>query len=156
MKLAQETLCEEIKKKPTSLFQFLNEEDYSLIPCYLEEKRMKAGEILCTEGDSCDFIAFIISGRLEIGKKTEYGEKQVILAIYGEGSMIGESSVIDELPISVTAIALEDTTLGILSRENLNKLLDSNPTVGLKFLKGMYLTVTIRLRKSFERLASIL
>jgi CRP/FNR family transcriptional regulator, cyclic AMP receptor protein len=53
----------------------------------------------------------------------------------------------------VTAVALEDGSLAIITQENLDKLIDTNPGLGAKLLKGMLITVSDRLRKSFDRLA---
>jgi len=49
-------------------------------------------------------------------------------------------------------VALEDVYLAIITQENLDKLIDTKPGVGAKLLKGMLLTVSDRLRKSFDRL----
>jgi hypothetical protein len=43
-------------------------------------------------------------------------------------------------------------SIAIITQENLDKLIDTNPIVGAKLLKGMLLSVSDRLRKSFDRL----
>jgi len=149
-----EKLCLEMKQE-LSLFHFLEEEDLVDLPCYFDLRELKAGETLCREGDPCEFVAFIVSGRLEVKKQTEFEGKQVILGVYSKGSIVGELCILDGQPRALTAVAIEDTTLVTLSRESFDRLLREHPELGVKFLKGMLVTVSIRLRKSFDRLASI-
>ncbi|NIS73824.1 MAG: cyclic nucleotide-binding domain-containing protein [Deltaproteobacteria bacterium] len=142
-------------KKELSLFPYFKEEDLADLPCFFDLVKVSAGETVCKEGDLCDFVAFIISGRLEITKETEFPGKHVVIGVYSSGSVMGELCLLDNHPRAVTAVALEDTTLVTLSRENFNLMLEAFPESGVKFLKGMLLAVSIRLRKSYDRLAAI-
>ena len=54
----------------------------------------------------------------------------------------------------VTALALEDVSLAIITHENLDKLIAINPGLGAKLLEGMLLTASDRLRKSFDRIVA--
>jgi CRP-like cAMP-binding protein len=55
----------------------------------------------------------------------------------------------------VTARALDDTDLLVITHENFEKLTEEHPELGVKLLKGMLLAVSTRLRKSYDRLAAI-
>jgi CRP-like cAMP-binding protein len=81
--------------------------------------------------------------------------KQVLVGVYSPGTIVGELCLIDQRPRAVSAVAMEDTALLILTRDNLDKLVETHPRLGAKLLEGMLLAVSIRLRKAFERLASI-
>ena len=72
----------------------------------------------------------------------------VIMGIYGKGALC----ILDDSIKKVTAVALEDVSLAIITQANLDKLIDTNPSLGAKLLKGMLLIVSDRLRKSFDRL----
>jgi hypothetical protein len=61
--------------------------------------------------------------------------------------------ILDDSLRTVTAAAREDVTLALITQENLDKLIDTNPELGARLLKGMLLTVSSRLRQSFDRLA---
>ncbi len=142
-------------KNELSFFPFLEEEDLAGMPCYFEPREIRAGEVLCREGDPCDFVAFIVSGRLEIKKQTEFKGKEFVLGIYAAGSMVGELCIIDDHPRPYSAVALEDCQLIRMSKENFEKMLVEEPGLGAKFLRGLLLSSSIRLRKSFDRMASI-
>jgi len=149
-----EELCLRMKSE-LSLFRFLSEADMAELPCFFDLMEVEEGETVCREGDSCEFLAFIVAGRLEIRKETEFKGKTVILGVYSKGSIVGELCILDNAPRAITAVALEKTTLVVLSRENLDKQLDEHPNVGVNLLKGLMLAVSIRLRKSFDRLAAV-
>jgi CRP/FNR family transcriptional regulator, cyclic AMP receptor protein len=131
-----------------SVFNFLSDEDLKKLSTFFESKNIPEGEALWKAEDPFDYIAFIASGRVEIKKETEFGGKNVIMGIYSRGALC----ILDESLKKVTAVALEDVSLAIITQENLDKLIDTNPGLGAKLLKGMLLTVSDRLRKSFDRL----
>lgn len=153
MKQIPEDLCLNMRKE-LSLFNFLSKDDVVDLACYFELKKATAGEVLWREEDVCDYVGFIASGRLEIKKETEFKGKQVMLGVYSKGAIVGELCILDGHPRVVTAVALEDVTLVLLTRENFEKLLEEHPALGIKFLKGMLLSMSLRLRKSFDRLVA--
>lgn len=142
-------------KKDLRFFRFLSDVDISILTPYFECRQVSAGDVLWHEGDRTQFTAFIMSGRVEEKKNTEFDGRQVVIGVYSAGAVIGEFSLIDEIPQAVTAVCLEDAQLLLLPKNNLEKLLNEHPQVGIKFLKGILVAMSIRLRKSFERLAAI-
>jgi CRP/FNR family cyclic AMP-dependent transcriptional regulator len=61
-----------------SVFRFLCEENFAELAGYFQYKTVKSGEVLWVEGDPCDYVAIISSGRVEIKKKTEFEGKYVV------------------------------------------------------------------------------
>jgi CRP/FNR family cyclic AMP-dependent transcriptional regulator len=137
-------------KGKKSAFNFLSDEDFENLSSFFECKDIPAGETLWKEEDPFDYIAIIVSGRVEIKKETEYKGKNVILGIYSKGALC----ILDDSLRKVTAVALEDVSLAIITRENVDKLIAIYPGLGAKLLKGMLLTVSDRLRKSFDRIVT--
>jgi CRP/FNR family transcriptional regulator, cyclic AMP receptor protein len=131
-----------------SVFNFLSDEDLRNISTFFESKHIPEGETLWKAEDPFDYIAFIVSGRVEIKKEAEFGGMNVIMGIYSKGALC----ILDDSLRKVTAVALDDVSLVIITQENLDKLIATNPGLGAKLLKGMLLTVSDRLRKSFDRL----
>jgi CRP-like cAMP-binding protein len=136
-------------KEEKSVFNFMSDEDLRNLSAFFEIKNIPAGKILWEKEDPYDYMAFIVSGRVEIMKETEFEGRELIVGIYSKGALC----ILDDSLRTVTAKALEDVTLAIITQKNLDKLIDTNPESGAKLLKGMLLTVSIRLRKSFDRLA---
>ena len=71
-------------KDDLSAFCFFGSDDAKVLSGYFECRNVKAGETLWKEGDICDYVAFITSGRLEVKKETEFEGKPVIV---GKGAM---------------------------------------------------------------------
>jgi len=136
-----------------SVFSFLCEENLAELSGYFQSKTVKTGEILWEEGDPCDYVAIISSGRVEIKKKTEFEGKYVVVGIYNRGAVVGVLCFLNGSPRAVTAVALEEVSLMVITPDNFEKLITAKPDLGIRLLKGMLLSVSIRLRKSFERLA---
>jgi CRP/FNR family transcriptional regulator, cyclic AMP receptor protein len=154
VKETTERICARMKGE-LAAFHFLQGEDITELAPFFLCRQVHAGEVLWHEGDPCNFMAFIVEGRIDIKKETEFKGKQIIVGVYGKGSIVGELCLLDGSSRAVSAVALTDTDLLILSRENLEQLLELHPRMGVKLLKGMLLAVSIRLRKSFDRLATI-
>lgn len=136
-------------KEEKSVFNFLNDEELHNLSAFFEIKHIPAGETLWKKEDPYDYIAFIVSGKVEIKKETEFEGKDLVVGIYTQGALC----ILDDSLRAVTAEAVEDVTLAIITQKNLDKLIDTNSKLGAHLLKGMLLTVSIRLRKSFDRLA---
>jgi CRP-like cAMP-binding protein len=133
-----------------SVFNFMSDEDLKNLSAFFEKKNVLAGETLWKEKDPFDYIAFVVSGRVEIKKKGEFGGMNVIMGIYSKGALC----ILDDSLKKVTAVALEDVSLAIITQENLDKLIATNPGLGARLLKGMLLTISDRLRKSFDRIVT--
>lgn len=142
-------------KKDLRFFRFLSDVDITILTPYFECRQVVAGDVLWREGDHTQFAAFVMSGRIEEKKNTEFDGRQVVIGVYSEGAVIGEFGLIEDFPQAVTAVCLEDAQLLLLPKSSLEKLLIEHPQVGIKFFKGVLVAMSIRLRKSFERLAAI-
>lgn len=147
-------LCR-IGKNRLRFFHFLDEEDAYLLSDYFTCFGAVANEVIWREGEEETYVAFLTSGKLEETKSTEFADKQLVTGVYTEGAILGELGILLDRHRGFTVVALEDSDLLILSRENFDRLTLEHPEVGVKLLKGMLFAVSTRLRKSFERLASI-
>ncbi len=152
--VCKERLCGRMKQE-LKFFNFLAEEDLEEAADYFECHQLTAGQTLWQEGESGNFAAFIISGRIEINKKTAFGGKPIVVGIYSRGAIAGESSLMEKNLRSETAVALDQVDMILLTQENYGKLIAERPDIGLKLLEGILVTVSRRLRRSFERLAAI-
>ncbi|MBF0431151.1 MAG: protein kinase [Fibrobacteria bacterium] len=89
----------------------------------------KAGEVIFREGDVGDFAFIIESGRVEILKLHE--GKHKALAILEKNQIVGELAIFSQCSRTASARALEETTIRILGRAEVEKELDKiSPWVG--------------------------
>ncbi len=153
MEDVNEELCACLKDK-IDTFSFLCLEDLKEISDFFKCRTVPAGNTLWREGDPCDYVAIIVSGRVKIQKETGLKGNHVVLGIYGEGTFVGELCILDDNPRTVTAVALDDTSLVLIMRESFEQLNTKYPELGGKLMKGMLLSVSKRLRGAFDRLVS--
>ncbi len=73
------------------------------------------GEVLFSEGDAGDRAYVVRSGRLEISRR--FGSADVVIAIDGPGTIVGEMALIDDEPRSATVRALDPTELTVVPKE---------------------------------------
>jgi len=149
-----QVLCEKMRRE-LRCFSFLSEVELDQISPYFNCRMVAARNDLWRSGEGDGYLAFIVSGRVELKVDTEFPGKQVVVGVFGRGAVVGTSSVLDDSPRSTTARALEDTGLVLLTRENFEALLTDCPQVGIKLLKGVLLSESRRLSKAYARLASL-
>jgi CRP-like cAMP-binding protein len=142
-------------KQELRCFSFLSDVELGEINSYFSCLMLPARGHLWRSGDADDFLAFIISGKIELKVDTEFPGKQVVVGVFSRGAVIGSNSVLNHHPRTSTARALEDAGLVLLSRESFEALLAAHPQTGIKLLKGMLLSETHRLGCAYARLASI-
>ena len=142
-------------REDLNAFTFLSQDDLKKASAFFQGRRFSSGEILWEEGDPCEYLAFIVSGRVQVKKKTKLKGNQVVLGIYSQGAYVGALCILDGSPRAVTAEAIEDLSVVVISRENFNKLSMKHPDIGNALMKGMLMAVSKRLKNSFNRLVAI-
>jgi CRP-like cAMP-binding protein len=95
-----------------------------------------AGEVIFSENDEGDTAYIIVHGRVEVLKMLD--GKPVHLAYLGAGEPFGEMGVIDEKPRSATVVAVEETVVRELHRDDLFQILQAHPEVALRLLKVLF------------------
>lgn len=136
-------------------FRFLDEGQLETVVAYLERVHLPAGEVLFEEGDKGDFFAIIAGGRLEAKKKTEFAGNQIMMAVLGKGTFVGELAMVDDQPRAATVRAIEDTDLFVLRRDRFKALTAEHPDVGIRIYQAISRILSIRLRTLGERFADI-
>lgn len=114
---------------------------------YLEAYRARCGNTVFVEGEQAGYMCLIVDGLLQIVKESPSGHSRELSRV-GVGKTIGEMSIIDGMPHSASAIATETTTLAVLTKENLLRLLDDYPQVAGKILCNIAEFLSQRLRET--------
>ena len=136
-------------------FSFLSEDDLKKVSEFFQHRTFRAGDILWEEGTPCEYVAFIVSGRVQVKKKTEFKRNKVVLGVYNKGSYVGALCLLDGSPRAVTAEALDDVCVIVITPESFDKLSKSYPEIATAIMKGMMLAISKRLKKSFDRLVAV-
>ena len=96
--------------------------------------RLAAGEILFRAGASDDGCYRIDEGLLKVTIVSGSGAER-ILVFLGQGAIVGELSLIDQLPRSATVMAVRDSTLCVLSRTEFEAFAEKHPEVYKSLVK---------------------
>jgi EAL domain-containing protein (putative c-di-GMP-specific phosphodiesterase class I)/CRP-like cAMP-binding protein len=110
-----------------------------------------AGVYLFHQGDAGDCAFIVEKGMIEV-YVTRY-EQKMIIAKLGPGSLLGEMSIIDDLPRSASAIALEPSEVIVIPADHVKQKIEySDPTVRffLKVIMERYRDMHARLMQVFE------
>ena len=121
--------------KETSLFKELSEEALNAVAGKGLVKNYSKDEALMRKGDPADSFFVILKGSLKIVTTDSKGDEIIINKVDG-GETIGELALIDQLPRSAGAIALEDVEALELTRDSFFELLDERLDVSLGILRG--------------------
>lgn len=150
----QQSQCA-LMKRNLHFFHFLGEDDVDLLSPYFSCRSLDTGDNLWVEGDDSEFVAFIVSGRIEGKKETEFRNKQVVVGVFGKDSLIGIFSILSDGPRPITTTALEPSKVLLLNKKGFDEINQRHPELGGRLMKGMLFCVTMRLRQSYQRLAAI-
>lgn len=89
---------------------------------------LAADAVLFLEGDPGDGCYRVEQGLLKISVISSTGGER-ILAIMGPGAVVGELSIIDELPRSASVTAIRDSQLSFISRQQFATVAKTHPEV---------------------------
>ena len=90
--------------------------------------QLAADAVLVLEGDRGDGCYRVDRGLLKVSVISSTGGER-ILAILGPGAVVGELSILDELPRSASVTAIRDSQLSFISRQQFAVVAKAHPEV---------------------------
>jgi CRP-like cAMP-binding protein len=135
----------------SQFFADFTREDIDVLASYMHIYRAKPQQTLIQEGDIGDYLLMIIDGEVEIYKTNLLGGQQFMTSVKA-GTTLGEMSMIDGAPRFATCIALRRTTFGVLTRDNMGRIIHDNPGLGAKILIKLVTLLSQRLRQTSAQL----
>ena len=133
--------------KNLPLFGELEDGDMREIWEQVHTRTYKKGNIILFEEDPGDSLFIINEGKVKITRLSEEG-KEVILSILGEGEFFGEMSLLDGESRSANVIALSDSEVFILKRQDFLEIIHKNPQIAITLLEEL----ARRIRKSDQQI----
>lgn len=132
------------------LFKSLDAAELAHFGLLVREKSYPKGSVILFEDDPGDALFVVRAGRVKVVLVAEDG-REVILGILGVGEHFGELSLIDDQPRSAHVIAMEDSTLLVLRRDDFRKRVEANPSVAWSLLAEL----SRRLRRADGQIGSL-
>lgn len=132
----------EIFLKSIDLFDSLSLDDTKRLASLLKERSLKKGEVLFRKGDEGNTLYIVRKGSIKIVLPSRLGD-EVSPAIFAEGDFFGEMALLDGLPRSAHAVALEQTEILALNRKDFFAFLQNSE----RAIKAIFSYLSVRIRK---------
>jgi len=149
------------------LFAFLNEEQLDDLNATVRARRYPRGALIFMAGDPGTSLCLIETGRVKLGFTSGEG-REMLLDVFGPGEFFGELALLDGLPRSTDAVAIESTQILHVVREDFVRFLRQEHDAAIELLEVLsrrlrrdtqmmqdaaFLDVPARLARTLLRLA---
>jgi anti-anti-sigma regulatory factor len=136
------------------LLEGLSAEDLKRIEHHFVRRDCAGGEVLFQENDPGDRLCLLAQGAVEISIIVPGGARARIVT-NAEGSLFGDSALLDGRPRSATAQAVGDTVVFELSRAALADIADREPGIMIRLMTNLAKILSIRMRETNEILRQL-
>lgn len=136
--------------KRVPLFTDLSEAELARFSEVTREREYPKNSVILFEDDPGDALYIVSTGQVKVVLIGEDG-REVILSVLGDGDFFGEMALIDDEPRSAHVIAMRDSHLLVLRREDFQAQLEQQPQIALKVLR----VLVQRLRRADEKIGGL-
>lgn len=118
------------------LFAHVDDERLRAITAQMRPRRFRRGEVIFHQGDLGDSLQVVVSGSVKILLPSEEGDEAIITTLQ-PGDFFGELALLDGVPRSTSAQAIEPTETMSLSRDQFLRLLAEDPHINHALLGAL-------------------
>lgn len=118
------------------LFSVLTVNDLQDLATKFHSVRYRRGEAIFREGEPAERLFLTASGRVKLYLSSPRGS-ELLVAVVGRGHIFGELAVIDRGPRAMSARAMEDVVVFVLSADAFWTLLETRPALARRLLELM-------------------
>lgn len=126
------------------LFAGLEKKDLQQLAGACRERKYSSGTKLIKQGDTGVGLYVITDGTVHITRENDPDKAELDLGTVGPGNVLGEMSLLDDLPRSANVTAVSDVTALLLPVWEFRTTLRDHPDIALRLLA----TLSRRLRKA--------
>ena len=134
----------------SDLFRDLGEPEMTEIERTTTMSSCKRGTVFFAPEETGEVLFILKAGRVNLYRVTEEGKK-LVTATLEPGSVFGEMALAGQGMNGSFAEAAEDSTLCVMSRQDVQRVIQQYPSIALRLLEGM----ARRLDEAEERLADV-
>jgi CRP/FNR family transcriptional regulator, cyclic AMP receptor protein len=118
------------------LFEQLTEDDRAQLALVVDRRELLAGTTLFQAGEPGESLFVVSTGEVELFIKDTAGQK-IVLTVARDGEIFGELALLDRGARTATALALVDTVLLELDRDDLLLLFQKTPEAAVRLLAAV-------------------
>jgi CRP-like cAMP-binding protein len=142
------TVAQFLRRVP--LFSHLTDTDIDRLAESARERNYPKNSVILFEDDPGDALYVVVTGQVKVVLIGEDG-REVILSVLHEGQFFGEMALIDDEPRSAHVIAMQDSNLVVLRREDFQRRLQETPTIALGLLREL----SRRMRRADDKIGGL-
>jgi CRP/FNR family cyclic AMP-dependent transcriptional regulator len=125
------------------LFSTLDKKELQVLDKSCQERTYGAGATIFTQGDAAAGLYVVKSGKIRLTQANDPDRAEVEIGVMGPGEVMGEMALLDDLPRSATATAVDEVDVLVLPVWDFRGILRQHPDMALKLLASL----SRRLRK---------
>lgn len=145
------------------LFSHLGAQEFHEVQRRIAEKKFQKNQIVLLEEDTANYMYIVYSGKVRVVHLGSEGSER-ILAVHKRGDVFGEMALLDAKTAPATVIAMEESEIGLISKETFQDFFLNNHTVLLQLVailcrrlrEAQLVLKAITLPDAEQRLRSIL
>lgn len=127
--------------KKVSLFESFSDEDLERVLGLIQRMHFEKGEAIFSEGDVFDRLYIVNGGSFKVYRHTKDGKEQ-ILYVLADGDFIGDLNLLKKDIFTFNAIALEDTHLCTIKKDDFDLLMKTHPELYTRVLEYAHDRIT--------------
>lgn len=124
-----------LKRVFTQLFGTLDPELFSDLKSRMTHVHLGKGELLYRQGDPGTGMHILLTGRLQVRITMEEDTAEHVVAMVEPGRAVGEIALFTGRERSATLLAMRDSTLAFLTRQDFETVIKRHPKAQLKISK---------------------
>lgn len=131
------------------LFKNIKRKDLLYILENIYEKKYIKDEVLFLEGDIGRALFIVYSGTIGLYKKN--GNENVLFSQIHSGDFVGEMALLEELPRTLTAIAMEESYVFMIYKTNIENMIHTKPKIAAIINYNLAKILSARLRNTIVK-----
>ncbi len=137
--------------KQVSIFAGLSDEEIRELMSVARRRTFRSGEVIFHRDDPGQVLYVIKEGNVKICLISPDGQ-EISLVVFGKGEYFGDLALLDGLPRSADAIALEKVECYTLQRSDFQKAIMNNPKIAIQVLE----VLSRRLRSTDQQVEDLI
>ena len=133
------------------LFSKLRESDLNLLAGLLKPRDYAKNRVILFAHDPSDAFYIVLSGHVKVMLIAEDG-REVVLQLVGKDDFFGENALMDDEPYAASVIAMDDSKLLVLQRDDFRRCISEMP--GMSF--GLLRALCGRLREADHKIGGLI
>src|SRR6202048_1378919 len=120
--------------KQVNIFNGLSDEEIHELMTVAKRRTFRAGEVIFHRDDPGQVLYIIKEGKVKICLISTDGQ-EFSFVVFGKGEYFGEFALLDGLPRSADAIALENVICYTVQRSDFHNVIMKNPKIAIQILE---------------------